>query len=110
MKLLYLFPLLLVASTNANNCGIETAIIVDSDAHDNRTEYTCRCPSGYELTHDSAKIFDEWKTIKYYNLPLETPFPEGAECTKIPGNSGSQKALGSALIGVSCALATLNYM
>ena len=110
MKLLYLFPLLLVASTNANYCGINTAIIVESDAHDDRTEYKCSCQPGYELTHDSTKIFDTWETTKYYNRPLETPpFPDGAECTEIPGNSGSQKALGSAL-GVSCALAALNYM
>lgn len=111
MKLLYLFPLLLVASTNANYCGIVTSTSVGEPVlTDNGLRSECKCLPGYRLTKDGDPLdFDTWYiTVSSDKVTLPSSI-DGADCTEIPGNSGSQKALGSAL-GVSCALATINYM
>ena len=110
---MYLFPLLLVASTNANSCGPDTSTSVGSpDSTDSGLRYKCECLPGYRLTKDGVPLdFDNWYiTVSTYSNDVTRPSSiDGADCTEIPGNSGSQKALGSAL-GVSCALAALSYM
>lgn len=121
MKLLYLFALPLVtALSNEEVCSLSNSEIISGpDEVNGKQEYTCRCKEGYNAFHrlDSSFVgLEQWQSYYYGtddngDAMLDSEISRiDFECRQVAGNSGSQKALGSALLGVSCAVATLNYM
>ena len=120
MKLLYLFALPLVtAFSNEEACHLSNSEIISGPVEVNgMQEYTCRCKEGYNVFYkidSSFKSLEEW--YSYYHgtndngdAMWDSQLGIDYECKQVAGNSGSQKALGSALVGVSCVVATLNYM
>ena len=121
MKLLYLFALPLVtAFSNEQVCSLSNSEIISGPVEANEwQEYTCRCKEGYNVFYKPDSLFTEieqWYS-RYHgtddngDAKLDSDLGiSDFECKQVAGNSGSQKALGSALVGVSCAVATLNYM
>lgn len=121
MKLLYLFALPLVtAFSNEEVCSLSNSEIISGPVEVNEwQEYTCRCKEGYNVFYKPDSLFTEieqWYS-RYHGTDVNGDAMLDSdlgisdfECKQVAGNSGSQKALGSAWVSSVLAYVTLKYI